>query len=55
MIKKLIALLFVLGVFIPTALVFAKGEFTYLTVKGPGITGEINITNIAGTMTLGQL
>lgn len=34
---------------IPTSLVIARGNFTYLTVKGPGITGEINITDPALT------
>lgn len=41
--------MFILGTFIPSALVFAKGNFDYITVKGPGITGEINITNPALT------
>jgi hypothetical protein len=49
MFKKCMTLLFVLGLFIPTVLVFAKGDFDYLAVKGPGITGEINITNPALT------
>lgn len=49
MLKKYFTLLFVLGVFIPTMLVFAKGEFDYITVKGPGITGEIDVTNPALT------
>ncbi len=44
MLKKF-ALLIALGMLIPVTAVFAKGKFDYLTVKGPGITGEINITN----------
>jgi hypothetical protein len=32
-----------------SSIAFARGEFDYLTVKGPGITGEINITNPALT------
>jgi hypothetical protein len=38
----------VLLLLLPT-IAFAKGEFDYLTVKGPGITGEITITNPALT------
>ena len=34
--------------FLP-AIALAKGDFDYLTVKGPGITGEIDITNPALT------
>lgn len=34
---------------LPTAFVFAKGEFDYIAIKGPGITGEINVTNPALT------
>lgn len=45
MMRKIFALLLALGILIPTALVFAKGEFDYITIKGPGITGEINVTN----------
>lgn len=48
MLKKFI-LSFALGILIPATAVFAKGNFDYLTVKGPGITGEINITNPALT------
>lgn len=33
----------------PSPLAHAKGSFDYLTIKGPGITGEINITNPALT------
>lgn len=31
------------------SLVFAKGNFTYLSVKGPGLTGELTVTNPALT------
>ena len=41
-------LITVLFLLLPT-IAFAKGDFDYLTVKGPGITGEINITNAALT------
>ncbi len=45
--KKLliIALLF----FLPAAIAHAKGNFDYVTIKGPGIIGEINATNPALT------
>jgi hypothetical protein len=48
MLKKIVLLL-ALGLLIPATVVFAKGNFDYITVKGPGITGEINITNPALT------
>jgi len=32
---------------VPSVIVLAKGEFDYITIKGPGITGEINVTNPA--------
>lgn len=44
--KKILILLALL-VFIPTTYAFAQGDFSYVTVKGPGITGEINVTNPA--------
>ena len=47
--KKSIVLLLVLGLLIPATRALAKGSFDYITVKGPGITGEINITNPALT------
>lgn len=34
---------------LPASLVLAEGEFTYIAVKGPGITGELTITNPALT------
>jgi hypothetical protein len=48
MLKKF-ALLVALGVLIPASVAFAKGNFDYIIIKGPGITGEINITNPALT------
>ncbi len=47
MLGKYKTILSVVGLLVPTLLVFAKGNFDYLAVKGPGITGEINITNPA--------
>jgi len=43
--KKLKSFVIVLCLLIPSMAVFAKGEFDYVTIKGPGITGEINVTN----------
>lgn len=48
MLKKFV-LLIALGILIPASVVFAKGKFDYIIVKGPGITGEINVTNPALT------
>ena len=42
--KKIFALILALIVLVPTT-AFAKGEFDYITVKGPGIVGEIDVTN----------
>jgi hypothetical protein len=47
--KKLSPFFAALCLFIPSAIVLAQGNFDYLAVKGPGITGEINITNPALT------
>ncbi|HXF84258.1 MAG TPA: hypothetical protein VNK49_02625 [Anaerolineales bacterium] len=47
--KTWLRLIFALGVLFPTTIIFAKGNFDYITVKGPGITGEITITNPALT------
>jgi len=44
-VKKHITIIFILVVFISIMPVLAKGEFDYLVVKGPGIQGEINVTN----------
>jgi hypothetical protein len=46
---KLPVLALVLSLIFPAGWVSAKGNFDYLAVKGPGITGEINITNPALT------
>lgn len=43
--KRFLYLVFALAILVPSAFAFAKGDFDYITVKGPGITGEINITN----------
>lgn len=47
--KKLSLFLVALCLFVPSAIVAAKGEFDYIIIKGPGITGEINVTNPALT------
>lgn len=47
--RRLLLFLIVFSIVIPTSLVIAQGNFTYLTIKGPGITGEINITDPALT------
>lgn len=49
MFRKFFIYLVAFGMLLPLTTVFAKGNFDYLTVKGPGITGEINITNPALT------
>jgi hypothetical protein len=49
LIKKITAFLLVLGLLIPATIALAKGGFDYITVKGPGVTGEINVTNPALT------
>lgn len=47
--KRLFLFLVALCLFNPSAIVVAKGNFDYIIVKGPGITGEINITDPALT------
>ena len=47
--KKMILLVAILGILTPGLQGLAKGEFDYLLVKGPGITGEIDITDPALT------
>lgn len=49
MIKNLLRCILLFGLIIPTINVVAKGDFDYLLVKGPGITGEIDITDSALT------
>lgn len=48
MLRKMV-LLIAFGLIIPTMIVFAKGNFDYIVVKGPGITGDISITTPALT------
>ena len=47
--KKMILLFALVVILTPALHVLAKGEFDYLLVKGPGITGEIDITDPALT------
>jgi hypothetical protein len=47
--KRSTVLFLALGLLIPALTVLAKGGFDYITVEGPGITGEITITNPALT------
>ena len=49
MYKKYLHLALVFGFLISAGLAAAKGNFDYVTVKGPGIIGEIDITNPALT------
>ena len=46
--KKIIWIILALGLILPS-LVFAKGQFSYLAVKGPGLVGELDITDPALT------
>lgn len=43
--KKLLYLILVLALLAPSSLVLAKGDFDYIIVKGPGLQGELNLTN----------
>ncbi|MCC7117454.1 MAG: hypothetical protein IT310_02925 [Anaerolineales bacterium] len=43
--KKLIWGLTALLVLIPSFAALAKGDFTYITVKGPGVTGELTVSH----------
>lgn len=47
--KKFVPLLLLLGLLYPRLHALAQGGFDYLLVKGPGITGEIDITDPALT------
>ncbi|MCZ2126476.1 MAG: hypothetical protein LC099_01730 [Anaerolineales bacterium] len=52
MIRKITVFLFLLGMLIPASFVFARqseGNFEYLAIEGPGITGEIDATDPALT------
>lgn len=52
MFRKFTALLLVLGILLPTVFVFADDGFDYITITGPGITGEIDVTNSVLTQDL---
>ena len=43
--KKIIFPLVILVLFIPLTFAFAKGEFDYIVIKGPGITVDINVSD----------
>ncbi len=43
--KKLTWIVAALLVLIPSFSALAKGDFTYITVKGPGVTSELTISN----------
>lgn len=43
--KKIIAAIFVFGLLIPGMSAFAKGNFDYIIIRGPGIEEDINITD----------
>ncbi|MCC6261540.1 MAG: hypothetical protein IT311_11825 [Anaerolineales bacterium] len=45
--KRIVWILAAALVLIPSFSAFAKGDFTYITVKGPGVTGELTISNPA--------
>jgi len=47
MTRKIFVLL--LTLLIPTMAVLAQGKFDYITVKGPGLTGDVDVTNPALT------
>ena len=44
---KRFTILFVLIFIATTASALAKGPFTYVTIKGPGISGDLSVTNPA--------
>lgn len=43
--KKIYLILFILALVIPATAVFANGDFDYIVIKGPGITGDINASS----------
>lgn len=43
--KKIIFLVLAIALFAPVSAVIAAGEFDYIVIRGPGITGEINVSN----------
>jgi len=47
--KKKILLIIALCLLIPTTITLAKGNFSYVTIDGPGLTDELNVTDPALT------
>ena len=45
--KKILSFIVAITLLIIPTSVFAKGPFTYLTIKGPGISGDISVTDPA--------
>jgi len=43
--KKTPFLFLLLALVIPTVIVFAKGKFDYIVIRGPGITEDMNVSN----------
>lgn len=43
--KKYVFLILAFGLLIPETSAYTKGNFDYITIKGPGITEEINVTS----------
>ncbi|MBK8782762.1 MAG: hypothetical protein IPO22_13350 [Anaerolineales bacterium] len=43
--KKIFFLVLALALFVPVTTTTAAGEFDYIVIKGPGITGDINVSN----------
>ena len=43
--KNIFFLVLALALFVPVTATTAAGEFDYIVVKGPGITGDINVSN----------
>jgi hypothetical protein len=46
-VKKILSFIVAITLLLIPTFVFAKGPFTYLTIKGPGISGDISVTNPA--------
>ena len=47
--KKKLLLILVLCLLIPTTIALASGDFSYVTIDGPGLTDELNVTDPALT------
>lgn len=47
--KKIAWIAAALLILIPSISAFAKGEFTYITVSGPGLSGDLTVSNPALT------